>query len=179
MTKYEACIFDNGRVVFVDSEIISNAIEKGKEILIVCNAWSGGYAYAIGAKKFSDPDFGECYGIYGYDVEEAEFNLEDLQKFYKVIFTPGEMIYMETGDQANSYCGGQFTDWHSEEEVINRRSGFYPSLGNKTLSKDEIFYKRNTVDECMTVRHLYKDVEAKVEALINKGILSEDAKKWI
>lgn len=178
MTKYEAYIFDNGRVALVDYEIISNAITQGKEVLIVCNAWSGGYAYVIGATKFNDPDFGECYGMYSYDVREAEFNSEDLQKFYKVIFTPGEMIYMETGDQANSYCGGQFIDWHSEEENIQRHYK-YISLRNKALSKEEVFAKRKKVDDCMTVRHLYKDVEAKVEALINKGILSKDAKKWI
>lgn len=116
--------------------------------------------------------------MYSYDVREAELNSEDLQKFYKVIFTPGEMIYMETGDQANSYCGGQFIDWHSEEENIQRHYK-YISLRNKALSKEEVFAKRKKVDDCMTVRHLYKDVEAKVEALINKGILSKDAKKWI
>lgn len=179
MTKYEVYAFENGRVALVDSEIIFNAIEKGKEVLIVCNSWSGGYAYAIGAEKFNDPEFGECYNMYGYDVREAEFDSEDLQKFYKVIFTPGEMIYMETGEQANSYCGGQFTDWHSKEEDINRYSGIYPTLGDKALSDDEIFSKRKTVNDRATVRHLYKDVEAKVEALINHGILSKDAKKWI
>lgn len=179
MTNYDVYAFDNGRVALVDSEIISNAIEHGKEVLIVCNSWSGGYAYAIGAEKFNDPEFGECYDMYGYDVREVEFNPEDLQKFYKVIFTPGEMIFMETGDQANSYCGGQFTDWHSSIEDIHRRANIYPSLGDKMLTEDEIFSKRKTINECLTVRHLYKDVEAKVEALISRGILSKDAKKWI
>lgn len=179
MTKYDVYPFGNGRVALVDSEIISNAIDEGKEVLIVCNSWSGGYAYAVGANKFNDPDFGECYDMYGYDVKEMEFNSDDLQKFYKVIFTPGEMIYMKTGDQANSYCGGQFADWHSKEEDINCRSGIYTSLGDKALSNDEVLYKRTTVDDCATVRYLYKDVEAKVEALISRGILSKDAKKWI
>lgn len=179
MTNYEIYAFDNGRVVLVDSEIISNAIEQGKEVLIVCNSWSGGYAYAIGAEEFNDPEFGRCYDMYGYDVREIEFNAEDLQKFYKVIFTPGEIIYMKTGDQANSYCGGQFTDWHSSVEDIHKRANIYPSLGDKMLTEDEIFSKRKTVDECATVRHLYKDVKAKVEALINHGILSKDAIKYI
>lgn len=179
MTKYETYIFGNGRVVFIDTEIIDNAIKQGKEVLIVCNAWSGGYAYAVGAKKFNDPDFGECYNMYGYDVKEKEFNPEDLQKFYKVIFTPGEMVYMETGDQANSYRGGQFTDWHSSVADIYCRAKIYPALGDEKLTEDEIFSKRKTINERATVRNLYKDVEAKVEALIGCGILSKDATKWI
>lgn len=179
MVKYDVYSFDNGRVALIDSEILSKAIEQGKEILIVCNAWSGGYAYAVGAEKHYDPEFGDCLYMYGYDVKETEFDSESLQKFYKVIFTPGEMIYMETGDQANSYCGGQFTDWHSKKEDIYRRYNIYPQLGDKGFTEDEIFKMRKTVDECLTVRHLYKDVEAKVEALIGRGILSKDAKKWI
>lgn len=179
MTKYDVYTFDNGRVVLIDSKILSEAIEQGKEILIVCNSWSGGYAHATGANKIVDPDFGECWEMYGYDMEEAELSLEDLQKFHKVIFTKGEMIYMETGDQANSYQGGKFIDWHSKEDEINHRHNIWPELGDKSLTGKEIFEMRKTIDECLTVRHLYKDVEAKVEALISRGILSKDAKKWI
>lgn len=117
--------------------------------------------------------------MYGYDVKEEEYNPEDLQKFYKVVFTPGEMVYMETGDQANCYCGGQFTDWHSSVADIYRRANIYPALGDEKLTEDEIFSKRKTINERATVRNLYKDVEAKVEALIGCGILSKGATKWI
>lgn len=179
MTKYDVYTFDNGRVALIDSKIFSEAIEQDKEVLIVCNSWSGGYAYATGANKIVDPNFGDCWEMYGYEVREEEFDSEALSKFYKVIFTSGEMIFMETNDQANSYCGRQFTDWHSSIEDIHRRANIYPSLGDKMLTEDEILSKRKTINECLTVRHLYKDVEAKVEALISRGILSKDAKKWI
>ena len=42
MTNYDVYFFENGRVALIDSEILSKAIELDKEILIVCNAWSGG-----------------------------------------------------------------------------------------------------------------------------------------
>lgn len=179
MTNYDVYTFDNGRVALIDSKILSEAIEQDKEVLIVCNSWSGGYAYATGANKIVDPNFGDCWEMYGYEVREEEFDSESLQKFYKVIFTPGEMIYMETGDQANSYQGGQFIDWHSKEDEIHRRHNIWPQNGDKSLTFDEIFKMRKTVNECLTVRHLYKDVEAKVNALISRGILSKDATKWI
>ena len=163
----------------IDSEILSKAIELDKEILIVCNAWSGGDAHAVGANKIVDPHFGECWEMYGYDVEEEEFNSEDLQKFYKIIFTRGEMIYMESGDQANFYQSGEFVDWHSSKDSINLYYHIYPEYGDKSLSNEEIFTKRRTIDECATVRHIFKDVEAKVNALIRRGVLSKDATKWI
>lgn len=49
--KYTPYIFGNGRVVLVENKTIDEAIGYGKEILIICNAWSGGYAHAIGAEK--------------------------------------------------------------------------------------------------------------------------------
>ncbi len=178
MTKYETYIFPNGRVAMVDSEIINKALEIEKEVLIVCNAWSGGYAIAIGANKTYDPDFGEMYTMYSYSVREEEFTTEELSRFYKVIFTPGEMIYMETGDQANNYQDYKFIDWDSSVERINDRHYRY-SWKNNLFTEEEIREKRQTINECTTVRHIYKDVEAKVQALIDRRILSEEAMKYV
>ena len=51
MEKYDVRFFPNGRVYFLDYDILDEALEAGKEILIVMNCWSGGYALAIGANK--------------------------------------------------------------------------------------------------------------------------------
>ena len=67
--------------------------QAGKEILIVMNCWSGGYALAIGANKIPAIWYDEAadsdeigYEMYSYDIRETEFSQEDLARFYKVIF---------------------------------------------------------------------------------------------
>lgn len=173
MTKYEIYVFPNGRVAMIDEA----AIDIGKEVLIVCNAWSGGYACAVGANK-DTYDGKPCYMMYSYDVKEQEFTTEELNRFYKVIFTPGEMIYMETGDQANSYLGNRFIDYDTDVCKINDWCHRY-AYKNNLLTAEEILEKRKTINECSTVRHIYKDKEAKVRALIGRRILSENAMKYI
>ena len=111
--KYMPYVFGNGRIVLVENKTIDEAIDLGKEILIICNAWSGGYAHAVGAEKDIDPDFGECWNMYGYDIKDKELDATDLNKFYRVIISSGEQIWMKSGDQANSYIGGIFTDWNT------------------------------------------------------------------
>ena len=51
MKKYDVRFFPNGRVYFLDCDILDEALKAGKEILIVMTCWSGGYALAIGANK--------------------------------------------------------------------------------------------------------------------------------
>lgn len=179
--KYQPYIFGNGRVVLVENKIINEAIDYGKEILIICNAWSGGYAHAIGAEKMLDPDFGECWAMYGYDIKDKKLDATDLEKFYRVIISSGEQIWMESGEQANTYCGGIFTDWNSSEsEIVDRTD----------CSLQEICVKRKTVDAYGTVRKLnykytedhkpdYEDWEERIWALINIGILPKDAVKYM
>lgn len=173
MDKYDVYVFPNGRVVLIDSDTISEAINAGKEVLIVCNAWSGGYAYAVGANAYCDPHFGKCYAMYAYDIRDREFTPDELSGFHKVIFTSGEKIYMETGDQANRYTRGKFSDMDTSDCRAIERNGYVQ------LTPDEIRKKRETINERATVRHIYKDREAKVQTMINKGILSENAKKYI
>ena len=88
---------------------------------------------------------------------------------------------MESGEQANSYIGGTFTDWNSSErEIIDRTD----------CSLQEIRVKRTAVDACGTVRRLnhkytedhkpdYVDWEERIWALIRIGILPKDAVKYM
>ena len=182
--KYTPYIFSNGRVVLVENKTIDEAIDLGKEILIICNAWSGGYAHAVGAEKTIDPDFGECWNMYGYNIKDKELDAVDLDKFYRVIISSGEQIWMESGEQANSYIGGTFIDWSSSLKSI------YDRTGGTVTTEDEAYKKRTTVNFEGTVRRLnykytegykpdYIDWEERIWALINMGILPKDAVKYM
>ena len=182
--KYTPYIFSNGRVVLVENKTIDEAIDLGKEILIICNAWSGGYAHAIGAEKDIDPDFGECWNMYGYDIKDKELDATDLDKFWRVIVSSGEQIWMKSGDQANSYIGGVFTDWDTSLRSMCDRTGV------TVITEDEAYKRRTAVDVCGTVRRLnykytedhepdYADWEERIWALIRIGILPKDAVKYM
>lgn len=182
--KYTPYIFGNGRVVLVENKTIDEAIGYGKEILIICNAWSGGYAHAIGAEKDIDSDFGECWNMYGYDIKDKELDATDLDKFYRVIISSGEQIWMKSGDQANSYIGGVFTDWNTSLRSMCDRTGV------TITTEDEAYKRRTAVDACGTVRRLnykyteghkpdYVDWEERIWALIRIGILPKDAVKYM
>lgn len=182
--KYMPYVFGNGRVVLVENKTIDEAIDSDKEILIICNAWSGGYAHAIGAEKNIDPDFGECWNMYGYDIKDKELDAVDLDKFYRVIISSGEQIWMKSGDQANSYIGGVFTDWNTSLRSMCDRTGV------TVTTEDEAYKRRTAVDACGTVRRLnykytedhkpdYVDWEERIWALIRIGILPKDAVKYM
>lgn len=182
--KYTPYIFGNGRVVLVENKTIDEAIGYGKEILIICNAWSGGYAHAIGAEKDIDPDFGECWNMYGYDIKDKELDATDLDKFWRVIVSSGEQIWMKSGDQANSYIGGVFTDWNTSLRSMCDRTGV------TVTTEDEAYKRRTAVDACGTVCRLnykytedhkpdYVDWEERIWALIRIGILPKDAIKYM
>ena len=182
--KYMPYVFGNGRVVLVENKTIDEAIGYGKEILIICNAWSGGYAHAIGAEKDIDPDFGECWNMYGYDIKDKELDATDLDKFWRVIISSGEQIWMKSGDQANSYIGGVFIDWNTSLRSMCDRTGV------TVTTEDEAYKRRTAVDACGTVRRLnykytedhkpdYVDWEERIWALIRIGILPKDAVKYL
>ena len=107
---YDAHIFPNGRIALVKNSDMAEAIEVDKEILIFCGGWSGGYAKAVGANKTYDPDFGECWEMYSYDIKDKTFSTDDMQKFHKVVITDGIKVYMKSGEPATQYFGG-FFDW--------------------------------------------------------------------
>ena len=178
MTKYDVRVFPNGRVAFVDTKDIDAAIENEKEVLLICNAWSGGYAIAIGANKEEDPDFGECYMCYSYELKEDTFDEEAIKRFHKIIFTQGEKIIMETGHAANRHWGRAFSDTDTSVDSINDRHNRYV-WDNNLMSAEEIEMARTTINEQATVNFMGGDAEDKVRAMIGYGILSEKALKYV
>ena len=107
---YDSYIFPNGRIALVKDSDMTEAIEAGKEILIFCGGWSGGYAMAVGASKNYDPIFGECWEMYSYDIKDTTFSSEHMPRFHKLIITDGIKVYMKTGEPATYFSGGVFFD---------------------------------------------------------------------
>lgn len=118
--KYQGYIFQNGRIAWVSEKDFGDAIELGKEILISCGGWSGGYTMAIGANKTTY--YGEpCWECYGYDIKDQSFTSEEMKKFHKIIFTDGIRVYMKTGEPPlNILEVGLLTmTLHTRTSVIN------------------------------------------------------------
>jgi len=151
MNKYDCRFFPNGRVVFILWDDIDKAVESGKELLVICNSWSGGYAIAIGANEiydyYSDKKDKKCWEMYSYDVRDVEFTTEELSKFYKVIVTSGEKIMMKTGNEANAYQAHGFIDWDTKYETF--KHSFY-NYGHN-FSEEEFEKIRREVDVQFTI----------------------------
>ncbi len=151
---YDSYIFPNGRIALVNQSDFNEAVNLGKEILIFCGGWSGGYAKAVGANIVNDPDFGECWEMYGYDIKDETLSAEDMQKFHKVIITNGVKVYMKTGESANRYFGSTFADYDtSYEDFVNK-------WNYKCESKEEFEKLRFAIDADVTKKMLGHGQEA-------------------
>ena len=143
MNKYSPYIFNNGRVVMVANKDIDEAIKQNKEILIFCGAWSGGYAKVIGGEKTTH-DGQPCIQMYSYDIQDKEFDPEDMKKFYKVIVTTGIRVYMQSGEPASDYTD-RFVDNESTYEQFKRRYDY------ANQSEAEFHRLRKSVNQRMTL----------------------------
>ena len=166
MKKYDVRFFPNGRVYFLDYDIFDEALEAGKEILIVMNCWSGGYALAVGANKIlwydENTGFNEIsYVMYSYDIKETEFSQEDLARFHKVIFTDGVQIRMKTGDQATCYISGEFIDWDTSYQDFKKRYLY----NNETEEQFENLRREVDWEATKSFMSTEKDFQDKIEAL--------------
>lgn len=164
--RYDVMFFPNGRIYFLDYDVLNEAIKNDKEILVVMNTWSGGCATARGVNKVPDCWYDDAtpdkiaYEMYSYDIKDEEFTNKELSNFYKVIFTSGEMVRMKSGDEANSYCG-HFTDSNTSFEK------FKDSFRYNGETKDEFEKLRHIVDLRATVGFMRssKDYKEKLKCL--------------
>lgn len=165
--KYNAQIFPNGHVIIFEQSILDEALEKGKELLLVCVNTDGGYAYAIGAESYA----ANGYNLYGHGLYNTLFTSDELKRFHAIIIDEGEEVIMKTGSHATASRFNRFVDDKSEIENPN----------------DELF--RKMIDEESTVKNLSKyyndegdpdieDWKERVWALIRYHVVSEDALKY-
>lgn len=152
----------------MDYDILDEALKAGKEILIVMNCWSGGYALAIGANKIPAIWYDEAsapdeigYEMYSYNIKETEFSQEDLARFHKIIFTNGVQIRMKTGDQATFYNSGEFIDWDTSYQDFKKRYLY----NNETEKQFEKLRKEVDWEATKSFMSTEKDFQDKIEAL--------------
>lgn len=171
--KYNAQIFPNGHVIIFEQRLLDEAIEKRKEILLVCVNADGGYAYALSAKSYEG-----CIYLYCQDIYNTLFTSDELKRFHAAIIDEGEEIIMKTGSHATAYRFNRFVDDKSE---------FVDDKSEIENPNDELF--RKMIDEKSTVKNLSKyyndegdpdieDWKERVWALIRYHIVSEDALKY-
>lgn len=168
MKKYDVRFFPNGRVYFLDHDILDEALKAGKEILIVMNCWSGGYAFAIGGNKIPATWYDEGakpneigYEMYSYDIKEIELSQEHLTRFHKVIFTSGVQIRMKTGDQATYYNSGEFIDWDTSYRDFKKKYLY----NNETEEQFEKLRREVDWEATKSFMSTEKDFQDKIEAL--------------
>lgn len=139
MKNYEIYFADNGKIIFIPCEFIIEAIEANKELLVIQTGYRGNFRYAIGANKTN-----EGYMMYGYTPDEAILDGNDLKRFYRVIFTQGEKVYMEDGDYADNHYANVWRSDRTGCEIINYKRTFccLPSDAHrKALNGVYPFYK--------------------------------------
>jgi len=110
--KYDVRFCSCGRVHFIDQIKVDQAIEKDKQVLVICNKC--GNSFIIGADKIYDEYLDqEIYNMYSYGMRDTE--ITDLSKIDSIVFTAGEQIRMITGGQATYHGSDCFIDWETEK----------------------------------------------------------------
>lgn len=164
MNKYDARIYANGRFALILEEDFSEAIEQGKEILVFCGGWSGGYARIHGADRV--PDYydlnggKDCFDLYSHDVKDKTFTPEEMSRFYRVIVTDGVKVYMKTGEPATQYFGSSFSDWDTKFEDYKRKFG-----ADKNATIEEFEKMRHEIDIEKTLNMVYGNTQEEKEEI--------------
>lgn len=119
MNRKDIRICSCGRIHFIDSGIIDEALEQNKNTLVICGGC--GRTYVIGADI--EPDWYEpdkmCYNMYTstllpngseypYIFDQKFFETVEgkFKGFHKVIIDPGKRVMMDTGYYATAYDNG-------------------------------------------------------------------------
>lgn len=106
-----------GRIHFIQKSLIQEALEKDKDIMLVCGGC--GLITMIGADRTFDYDFSdeEMYNMYAFDVNESMlidrsvFDGDKHRKgIHKIVYSQGKRVMMNTGYFATSYWCGKFLD---------------------------------------------------------------------
>ena len=144
MEKYQIYFADNGKIIFVPYEFIDEALEADKELLIIQTGYRGNFRHIIGADKTN-----EGYMMYGYTPDETVLDEKDLKRFYRVIFTQGEKVYMEDGDYADNHYANVWRSDRTGCEIINYEQTF------RCLSSDA---HREALKHVYPFRQYFKEV---------------------
>jgi len=109
--KYDVKFCSCGRVHFIPTDKINNAIENDKEILVVYN--NCGNSHIIGADREQDYEGKECFMMYSFGKRDTEIN--DTSKIDSIVFSLGEQVRMMSGGEATYYGHSGFIDWNTKK----------------------------------------------------------------
>lgn len=156
-----------GRLHFVDMTPIHTAVQQGKEVIFICGGC--GKATVMGADAVHDPYYDdEVYEMYGRDISHEDFTLDapqfEAEGIYKVIYSAGKPVMMQSGDYAGHYNCGRFTDiWYPD---------FLSLTDGMTLDdiKDAIFQWKRT-HHAVNMGHLLRHLtDEEVQILFDSGL---------
>lgn len=130
--KYDVRICRCGKIHFIDSDAILKALEDEANLVVICSHC--GESFVIGADKYSEPDeLGDmvpCYNMYtghldgDYCIDMSDFVewAGDRKKLIsQIIYSRGVSIPMMSGQCANMYSAGRFSDmWYPDLYRIDR-----------------------------------------------------------
>lgn len=118
----EARICHCGRIHFYDADRVYNAVEEGKDIILVCGGC--GTVTVMGGDDVTGmyEDEGICYSMYAYDIDkETTFNAdtftggENKKPVAEIIYSPGKKVMMMTGYYARCFSNDIFEDiWYPD-----------------------------------------------------------------
>lgn len=151
--KYDIRFCKCGRIHTTPIEKLDNALEKNKNLLLICAGC--GNATLIGADI--EPDWDEpdkdCYMMYSGDfstyenksITVTDFESTDSYKgIEEVIYSHGIKVPMMTGQFATDYFNGRFSDrWYPDFYKIQRNDITVKEIMDFI---DEYTYDRTTVN---------------------------------
>ena len=119
MRKYDMRICSCGRIHMIQNDKLHDAFENNKDFLLICGGC--GAATLIGADEEPDWDNPEriCFNLYSKSlptnkeyITESNFssNVLDNKPISAIMHSNGYKVPMLTGEYANNYFGGKFTD---------------------------------------------------------------------
>lgn len=159
-TRYDLRICKCGRVHFIPSEKIDNAIKNSKEIVLICPGC--GTILHIGADVQEDPYVGgECYMMYSYDQKDGTITSANFDPAFngrvidEIIVDEGERVYMKTCRPADHYSFGKFYDWGSDFPDI--RDYANKPAADLIRDMDKFNRTREIIDIDMTLKFMSKE----------------------
>jgi len=185
MKNLQARICKCGRIHFIKESEITAALEADKDLLVICGGC--GIATRIGGDRQIDwnEPHGIIYNMYSiqmgeysnFELTANDFETNDKKGIYKVLYSVGKQVMMETGYYARSYehGNGRFEDiWYPDFWKIERSD---ITLEEVFKFIDDFRHERSTVNMRVLLNDLTEEEAEVLSHHLIKG-LNWKGTKW-
>lgn len=152
--KYDLSICSCGRIHMIPEDKINGAIQKSKELLVIC----GGCGRAVRHGADVVPDYDnpneDCYELYSRQVKKLD--IKEMGNFAEIMVDDGMKVPMNTGEFANCYAGRRFSDMVYPDYYMIDRKNVTPEEVHEFIAKWT--NDRTTVNIDRFI-NMYKDVD--------------------